>query len=155
MIAVIRELEKQPITLGVLRRALPMAKCIPYDDLPRGNFASVVGKKKALVVLYTLHDRTGASADGVGHYSCVLPLGKGKFEYFSSYGYRPEEEMHLTHSKDKLLQILGKNFIRSSAKLPVSLKHVRSVVCRPLSFERSAAAGFREEILWKNHFVET
>ena len=113
---VIKLLENQPITLAVLQRCVPHARVIPYDRIPKGApLKSILGRKKVLIVLYTLHDSTGAPKDGVGHYSLILP-GK-RNEYFSSYGFSPEQEIAKTHSSGKILRLLGKNYIRNSAAL--------------------------------------
>ena len=119
MLQVLRELEQQPITLGALKKALPhTAKVMLYDDLPeRGSMADVFGKKDCIVLLYQLHTKAGRTQAGTGHYSTISKLGKGKFEFFSSYGMKPEEEIDATHSSGKLVRLLGKNYIRSSARL--------------------------------------
>ena len=118
MIEVIRALEKQPISLSIMQRACPIARVIAYDKLPpRGTIESIIGRKKALIVLYTMHNKRGQKKEGVGHFACVLPLGKQRYEYFSSYGFPAEKELHMTHSKGRLLNLLGKNYIRSSARL--------------------------------------
>ena len=112
---VLKALEQQPISLGALKQKLPgYVKCMLYDDLPaKGSLNAVMGRAKCLVVLYMMHD----SNRSVGHYSTILRLGKGKYEYFSSYGLSPEAEIHKTHSSGKLLRLLGKDFVRSTASL--------------------------------------
>ena len=118
MIEVIRALEKQPVSLSIRARACPVARVIAYDKLPRGGtIESIIGRKKVLIVLYTMHSKTGAPKEGIGHFSCIIPLKKRRYEYFSSYGFTAEQELHITHSKGRLLDLLGKNYIRSSARL--------------------------------------
>ena len=116
MLAVLREIEKQPISLGTLRSKVPHhTKVMEYDKLPEsGSLDRVFGRHKCLIVLYTMHDPSNRP---VGHFSTILKHGKGKYEYFSSYGFRPEQEISKTHSSGKLMRLLGNNFIRSSARL--------------------------------------
>ena len=116
MQSVLKALEKQPISIGTLRQKMPgYIKCILYDDLPtKGGLEALFGRRvKCIIVLYMMHDNNRS----VGHYSSILRLGKGKYEYFSSYGLPPEAEIHKTHSSGKLTRLLGKNFVRSSASL--------------------------------------
>ena len=94
---VIRVLEKQPISVGLLRDKLPgYCKVIMYDDLPtKGTLEAVFGRRvRCLVVMYLMR----GNREAIGHYSTVLRLGKNSYEYFSSYGYSPEQEIHKTHS---------------------------------------------------------
>jgi len=116
---VLKNIETQPITIGSLRQALPKsAKVILYDSLPEyGSIEGVFGRKKSLVILYQLHDEGGRKTEGMGHYSTILKLGNGKYEFFSSYGFSPEQEINKTHSGGKLIKLLGKNVVRSSVRL--------------------------------------
>ena len=120
MLQVIRQLESQPITVGALKRALPhTAKVMLYDSLPeRGTMEDVFGKKKVcIVLLYQLHTKNGRTKSGTGHYSTISKLGKNKYEFFSSYGMKPEEEIAITHSSGKLTRLLGRNYVCSKARL--------------------------------------
>ena len=119
MLKILRQLEQQPITLGALKKALPhTAKVMLYDHLPeRGTLEAVFGKKDCIVLLYQLHSESGRTREGTGHYSTIIRLGKGKYEFFSSYGMKPEEEIAKTHSSGKLVRLLGKDYVRSSARL--------------------------------------
>jgi hypothetical protein len=114
MEAVLKNLEQQPIALGLLKKKLPRyVKCMLYDDLPeKGNIYAVMGRATCLIVLYMMH----GDDQSVGHYSTILRHGK-TLEYFSSYGLSPEAEIHRTHSSGKLLHMLGTEYIRSSAVL--------------------------------------
>jgi hypothetical protein len=114
MEAVLKSLERQPISLGLLKKKLPRyVKCMLYDDLPaKGNIFAVMGRATCLIVLYMMH----GNDQSVGHYSTILRHGK-KLEYFSSYGLSPEAEIHKTHSSGKLLHMLGTDYVRSSASL--------------------------------------
>ena len=58
-------------------------------------------------MLYQLHER-GRPIDGVGHYALIQRDHDGRLLYFSSYGLRPEQEIAATHSKGRLLHMLGK-----------------------------------------------
>ena len=79
-----------------------------YDDLPSTpEFSKVVRGKEGVVVLYQLHER-GRPIDGVGHYALIQRDHDGRLLYFSSYGLRPEQEIAATHSKGRLLHMLGK-----------------------------------------------
>jgi hypothetical protein len=113
---VLKQIEKQPISIATLREKVPShTKVIQYDNLPeKGSLDRVFGKKKCLIVFYTMHDPQNRP---IGHFSTILKHGKSKYEYFSSYGYSVEEEIHKTHSSGKLKRLLGKNFIRSGARL--------------------------------------
>ena len=116
MQSVLKALEKQPISIGALREKMPgYIKCMLYDELPtKGTLETLFGRRvKCIIVLYLMHDNNRS----VGHYSTILRLGKGKYEYFSSYGLPPEAEIHKTHSSGKLTRLLGDNFVRSSASL--------------------------------------
>ena len=112
---VLKALEQQPISLGTLKAKMPgYVKCMLYDDLPeKGNLGAVFGKAKCLIVLYLMHDNNRS----VGHYSAILRLGRKKYEFFSSYGFSPEAEIHKTHSSGKLIRLLGDDYIRSRAAL--------------------------------------
>ena len=80
-----------------------------YDDLPSTpEYSKVVRGKEGVVVLYQLHER-GRPIDGVGHYALIQRDHDGRLLYFSSYGLRPEQEIAATHSKGRLLHMLGKN----------------------------------------------
>ena len=65
-----------------------------------------------------MHNEAGRPTQGVGHFALVLKDPKTKkISYFSSYGMNAEEELHKTHSKGRLLSILGKNYSYSRAPL--------------------------------------
>ena len=115
MNSVLREIEKQPISLATLRSKVPpYTKVLEYDKLPnKGSLAQVFGRHKALIIFYTMHDPRERP---IGHFSTILKHKNG-YEYFSSYGFRPEEEIAKTHSSGKLLRLLGKNYVRSGARL--------------------------------------
>ena len=114
MKSVLRQLEKQPISLGLLKKKMPSyVKCMLYDDLPStGNIQTIMGKHTCLIVLYQTHH----VRKSIGHFSAILKHGNS-IEYFSSYGMRPEQEISATHSSGKLIRLLGKNYNRSSAVL--------------------------------------
>ena len=108
MQAVINNLKEAPISISRMRRAVPEARVMLYDSLPENpKYSDLVKGKRCLIVLYQLHER-GRSTDGMGHYALVQREGN-KLMYFSSYGLGPEQEIAATHSKGKLLKLLGKN----------------------------------------------
>ena len=131
MLAVLEQIEKQPISLATLRSRVPAhTKVLEYDNLPEsGSIEKVFGRHKCLIVFYTMHDPRNRP---IGHFSTILRHGKGKYEYFSSYGYRPEQEISKTHSSGKLMRLLGKNFVRSSARLHSTGDAGSEVVVGPL-----------------------
>ena len=81
-----------------------------YDDMPTTP-DKFFGHYKCCIVLYNMHDRTGRKVNKVGHFALVMKTpGSKKLRYFSSYGLRCESEIHATHSKGKLLKILGNDY---------------------------------------------
>ena len=110
---VVEQLKNQPISFRLLQRVVPRhTKVILYDDLPDTTLDKIFGKKKCLIILYMMNHNKKA----VGHYSTII-RHKTTYEYFSSYGFSPEAELHMTHNSGKLLKLLGKQYIRSGAKL--------------------------------------
>jgi len=118
MLQLLKRLESEPVGISHLRRAAPDYVGIQlYDKLPiGGSIDKVFGRKRAVILFYSMHDKRGKELPKMGHYSCIVRRGK-RVEYFSPYGYRPEFEIHATHSSGKLLALLGKNYVRSSAAL--------------------------------------
>jgi hypothetical protein len=58
-----------------------------------------------------MHNEAGRPTQGTGHFALVMKQQKTqKISYFSSYGHNAGEELHATHSKEKLLNILGKDY---------------------------------------------
>ena len=118
---VLRALESESVGISHLRRALvhmglkSKVRVILYDDLPKnGTIDSVFRGAKAIIVLYTMH---GKDLDAVGHYIAIIKH-KVHLEYFSSYGLPPGAEIAATHSDpDKLMNLLGRNYKVSRAKL--------------------------------------
>ena len=55
-----------------------------------------------------MHNKAGRPTEGTGHFALVMRK-KNKVSYFSSYGLSAEAELSATHSKGKLLKILGKH----------------------------------------------
>ena len=107
----LKKLETIPMSLNVIKTHAPK-KCrvILYDRLPN-SVETLFGSNNSVIILYQIHDKSGNNKNGIGHFSLVMrtPNSK-KIRYFSSYGFKPEEEIHLTHSKGKLLKLLGKNY---------------------------------------------
>ena len=114
MQANLKKLKETPLGISVVRRALPKFRVMLYDDLPATpDYSKVVKGKEGVVLLYQLHSR-GRPTDGMGHYVLVQRDTDGKIIYFSSYGLRPEQEIAATHSRGKLIRMLGKNFRRNT-----------------------------------------
>ena len=106
----IKHLEKLPVSLQRLRQAAPAhCKVVLYDKLPN-TLRAMFGDKTCVILLYQLHSNSGRALDKTGHFCLVYKTAKGGVRYFSSYGLRPEQEIGLTHSKGKLLRLLGKNY---------------------------------------------
>lgn len=113
---VVDNLKKTPIGISRMRGAVPEARVMLYDDLPADpKYEKVVKGKRCLILLYQLHNR-GRPTDGMGHYVLVQREGN-RLLYFSSYGLGPEQEIAATHSKGKLLSMLGKKYIRNTVGL--------------------------------------
>ena len=88
-----------------------------YDRIPLSKEA-FFGLKTCVIVLYQMHDRSGNKNNKIGHYSLVMKTpGSKQLRYFSSYGFTPEYEIHLTHSKGKLLKLLGKKYTYNRTRL--------------------------------------
>ena len=108
MQGIIKRLEDIPLSMGTLTKALPNhCGIILYDRLPK-TLEALFGRKTCMVVLYQMHKK-GRANNQVGHYSLVMKNGK-KISYFSSYGFKPEQEINLTHSKGQLLKLLPKGY---------------------------------------------
>ena len=108
MQGIINRLETVPLSISVLKKVVPAhCRVVLYDRLPR-TVAALFGSKPCVVVLYQMHSK-GRTNDQVGHYSLLIRIGK-KISYFSSYGFKPEQEIALTHSKGRLLKLLGRNY---------------------------------------------
>ena len=115
MQAVLDELKQKPLGLSKVKKALPDFRVVLYDSLPASStYTSIVQGKKGLVVLYQMHER-GRPTDGMGHYALVHREGT-RLLYFSSYGLGPEEEIAATHSKGRLLALLGKKYKRNTTQ---------------------------------------
>ena len=109
----IKKLETTAISMETMRNAAPPGcKVVLYDKLqrwPGGN---------SVIVLYQLHDAAGRATDQIGHYAVILKTANSKkMRYFSSYAYPPEFELRATHSKGRMLALLGKHYTWSRAPL--------------------------------------
>jgi len=105
----ISRLEEIPMSISTVKKAMPnYCKIVLYDALPR-TMAALFGNKKCIIIFYNMHTRTGKIEEGIGHFSLLMKT-RNKYSFFSSYGMKPEEEIHKTHSKGKLLKLLGKNY---------------------------------------------
>ena len=118
MLSLLRSFEQKPVGLDELRQAAPpWCKVQLYAALPsKGTIQQYLGKHKAVIVLYLMHSKSGKRMSGVGHYAAVLRR-RDKIEYFSSYGLAPEVEIHATHSKGRLIRLLGKSFTHNKVQL--------------------------------------
>ena len=119
MQSIVSHLEKIAISLNTIRQAAPRwCRVLLYDNLPATKEQLFSNRYKCAIILYTLHDARGRlRQDQVGHYSLIMKTKTGKLAYFSSYGLRPEQEIAITHSKGKILKILGKDFFWSRRAL--------------------------------------
>ena len=108
MKALIKKLETIPMSLSTLQIAAPKhTRVLLYDKLPVTR-EKLFGRKTCAIILYQMHDRSGRLVNKIGHYALVMQTpGSKKLRYFSSFGLRAEEEIHIMHSKGKLLKILG------------------------------------------------
>ena len=104
----ISRLETIPMTISTVQRAMPSyCRVVLYDKLPQ-TIAALFGNKKCVILFYQMHDRAGKIKNGTGHFSLLI---RGKnIHFFSSYGMKPEAEIFKTHSKGRLLALLGKNY---------------------------------------------
>jgi len=105
----ISKLEEIPMSISTVQRVMPSyCKVVLYDKLPQ-SLAQLFGNKKCVIIFYQMHDRSGKTQNGVGHFSLLTKNRRG-VHFFSSYGLKPEAEIHKTHSKGRLLKLLGKNY---------------------------------------------
>ena len=111
MEGVISKLEGIPISLSVIKKACPKhTRVWLYDRLPSGSRQAVFGKYKNCIILYQMHSG-GVATNQIGHYCLIMQTpGSKKLRYFSSFGLKPEQEIHLTHEGGRLLQILGRDY---------------------------------------------
>ena len=107
---VIAKLETVPISFSTLQKYKPRhCRVVLYDRLP-DTVEKLFKDKTCVICLYQMHDRLGKVKDGVGHYCPIMKTPNSKkLRYFSSYGLKPEVEIHATHSKGKLLKLLGRD----------------------------------------------
>jgi hypothetical protein len=97
------------MTIATVQRAMPSyCRVVLYDRLPK-TLAALFGNKKCVILFYQMHNRAGKVSDRVGHFSLLTKTQTG-IRFFSSYGMRPEAEIHKSHSKNRLLKLLGKNY---------------------------------------------
>jgi len=105
----ITRLEGIPIGVSVVKKAMPAyCKLVFYDALPK-TLHALFGNKRCVIIFYQIHTRTGKVEEKTGHFSLLMKRKNG-LNFYSSYGLRPEEEIHKTHSKGMLLKLLGKNY---------------------------------------------
>ena len=107
----VRRLETIPMALDTVKRAAPRdCRVVLYDGMPISRNRLFTKGVNSVIVLYLMHNDAGRATGEVGHFACILrPLGNKGWRYFSSYGLPPEAELHATHSKGKLLNLLGPN----------------------------------------------
>ena len=118
MQSLISKLETIPISMSTLHKYAPKhCRVLLYDRIPLSREA-FFRNRTCVIVLYQMHDRSGNKTQQVGHYCLVMRTpGSKHLRYFSSYGLKPETEIHMTHSKGKLLSILGKDFTYNRTQL--------------------------------------
>ena len=104
---IVSKLEGVAISFDLLKRVAPKhCRVLLYDSLP-ATVNALFGRKTCVIVLYLLHNK-GRTLDAAGHYSLIMRRKHKPLFYWSSYGLRPEQEIAATHSKGKLLTLLGK-----------------------------------------------
>ena len=111
----VRKLETIPMALDTIKAAAPKnCRVVLYDGIS-SRYSLFRPGVDSVIVLYQMHNEAGRASGEVGHYACIL---KGKtLSYFSSYGLPPEAEIHATHSKGKLLALLGRRYDWSRSPL--------------------------------------
>ena len=138
MKSVLRELEKESVGIYHLRRSCPAyVRVIEYDSLPR-NLSKLFGRRyKAVILLYTMHDK-GKQTDGTGHY-VTLVKRENTIEYFSSYGFPIAMEIAATHSDpEKLQRLLPKNVLVNKTRLQ---RGYHTATCGRWAFARAVLAN--------------
>ena len=89
----------EPVSLEELQDILPDFTTILYDELENKPISQLLQDKSGAILFYDMHSRNGGKL-AVGHFSLVLKQG-GEFEYFSSYGFSPFQEIDKTRSDPK------------------------------------------------------
>ena len=106
MIKLLRQLEKNPLSLEKISELFPRLNATIYDDLPAlPNIDDLLKGRDAACIYYTMHQNNRPQ---VGHFSLIMKSGN-QYEYFSSYGFPPEMEISLTHSNPGKLKHAFKN----------------------------------------------
>lgn len=104
---ILQRLKEIPISLKTIEEYCPdNVRVLLYDRIPSSK-QQFFGGKDAVIIFYEMHDATGQAKNTTGHFSLVVNGTRPK--YWSSYGFPPEKEISLTHSKGKLLRILGQH----------------------------------------------
>ena len=102
-----------------LQMALPRdVRVVRYDELlGKKTFKAVMGRFKALILLWNVHDKRHRLLDEPGHFF-VLTTWNDKPYVFSSTGMKPRKELFLTQSDPDLFdRILPENVAYNSKKL--------------------------------------
>jgi len=111
MKAVVRKLEKIPMGLDTITNAAPKNTRVVVYDRVSGNRKQFFKGADNVICLYQMHNDAGRPTEGTGHFALIMRDPKTqKVSYFSSYGLDCEAELAATHSKGKLLNILGKTY---------------------------------------------
>ena len=100
METLIKKLEKRPVSIERLSRAVPKnTKCLLYTDLKEPLFPPGI---QCLIIL--LENKSSE----IGHFVLVIKRSSG-VEYWSSYGHRPQYAIKITGNDDRLLKLMGSN----------------------------------------------
>lgn len=71
----------------ILKMINHKANLLVYEDLQKyNNIDDVLGKYKALVLLYE-------TRDNFGHWTCLFKVNSNTIEHFDSYGLKPDSEL--------------------------------------------------------------
>lgn len=106
----IQRLKSTPMNVGTLKRLLP-SYCVvkTFDQI--SSRSSLFAKHECVVMLIP------SSFSKIGHFVVLIQRPR-HIEYFSSLGGAPEKEVaKLGQNKEKMLKLLGKNYIYNSLPL--------------------------------------
>lgn len=105
----IHKAEAQALDANDLRGMINVeVNFIDYDDLKDMTLNQVLSKNGMAIILMHIHNSDGSKRP-VGHWIALLEY-EDHIEHFDSYGLKIDEELHITHEKPYLGELLkGKN----------------------------------------------
>ena len=109
----------RPLSYEDLERILPSwCGFKRYDDLAKyKTLDQAMGGKDCMAVLYNIHDKaTHRTVNAPGHFILLNRRSSdNKTEYFSSTGWKPGQEIAVTHSDPNIFsRLLGQDFVYNS-----------------------------------------